>query len=50
VLKEQEDLTEVKERMDQLEDLDLRDLTEPRENVVLRVQTDQLVDLVLEVA
>lgn len=50
MLKEQEDLTEVKERMDHLEDLELRDLTEPRENVVLRVQTDQLVDLVLEVA
>jgi len=49
VLKEQEDLTEVKERMDHQEDLELRDQTEPRENVVLKAQTDQLVDPVLEV-
>jgi len=50
VSKEQEDLTEEKERVDHLEDLEQRVLTVPRENVVLRVQTDKLEDLVVEVA
>jgi len=50
VSKEQEDLTEEKERVDHLEDLEQRVLTVQRENVVLRVQTDKLGDLVVEVA
>jgi len=37
-----------KERTDHQEDLDQRDQTEPRETEVQKVQTDQLVDPVVE--